>query len=274
MPHAYISLTDLKARLAITDTTDDTALRQAIESASAALDNAYNRRFQPYTATRYYTAERAGWLPVDDLLAVTTLKTLTTNSNGTRTYGNTWSSTDYDLLPYDAADEREPYTRIETNPAGAYSFPTERRGVEIAGTWGYCLDTVQVGTLGAAISDTTGLTVTMSSSPTGEALQTLLIDSEQVYLTSVSGTTYTLDGRGANGTTAATHLISTAVYAYRYPAPVVEAAALLAARYFRRKDAPFGMVGSPEAGIERIAATDPDVKRLMQPYARFLMAGV
>src|SRR3990167_2786899 len=215
MPFAFINRDDLKTALGITDTTDDTALRRAIEAATRQIDDKLDRRFHPYTATRYYTARDYDWLMVDDLLTVTTLKTLTTNSSGTRTYGNTWATTDYDLEPYDAADGREPFTAIRANPSGAYTYPTDRRGVEVVGLWGFWLETVSVGTLGAAISDTTGLTVTMTAGHSVKALHTLLIDTEQVYVASVATNTLTLDARGANGSTAATHSNGAAVVAYR-----------------------------------------------------------
>lgn len=276
MPHAYVNLTDMKTLLGIAtaDTTDDARLRSCIEAASVALDTAYNRRFQPYTATRYYTARATNALKVDDLLSVTTLKTLTTNSNGTRTYGDTWSATDYDLWPYDAPYDREPYTQIEVNPGGSYAFPSDARGVEVVGTWGYFQDvSLSVGTLGAAISDAAATAATMTAGHGVKALHTLRIGAEDLYVTAVSTNTLTTE-RGQNGTTAATASNGATVYVHRYPSPVVESCVILATRLFRRKDAPFGVIGSAEFGLERIAANDPDVKRLMMPFARYRMAAV
>lgn len=272
MPHAYVDLTTLKARLSVSDTTDDAVLRGCIEAASVALDNGYNRRFQPYQATRYYTAETPLLLPVNDLLSVTSLKTLTSNSSGSRVYGNTWAATDYDLEPYDAPDDREPYTQIWTNPSGSYTFPSDRRGVEIIGTWGYGLDVVAASTAAEAMDATeTGYDVT--SGAAFAVGQTIRADDEQMYITGIATNTLTVE-RGVNGTTAATHETGITLYRYRYPSPVSEAAVILAARLFRRKDAPFGVLGSPEFGLERIAADDPDVKRMMRPYARFALAAV
>lgn len=270
MAYAFVSLNDLKTRLGITDTTDDATLRTCIEAASRSLETTYNQRFQPYTATRYLTADRSGVVRVDGLLSVTSIKTLTQNSAGTRTYGNTWATTDYDLAPYDAAYDREPYTRIEVNPAGLYTFPTDARGVEVVGVWGYYLDTI-VATTAAEAMDTSETGYDVTSGAAFETLQTVLSDSEQMYITSISSNTLTVE-RAVNGTTAASHLTAISLYTYRYPEPVVEACVILAARLFRRKDAPFGVVGSPEFGLERIAASDPDVKRLMRPYERWIMA--
>lgn len=269
MPHGYVSLDDMKRMLDIGDTTDDARLRSCIEAASEALDTTYNRRFQPYTATRYYTAKATRALKIDDLLSVTALKTLTTNSGGSRVYGDTWDSTDYGLWPYDAPFSREPYTQIEANPGGRFSFPLASRGVEVTGTWGYTLDLVAAGVAAEAlgVADTT---YDVSSGAAFAPLQTILVDDEQMYITGITNDTLTVE-RGVNGTVAAEHEDAVALYTYRYPRPVVEACIILAVRLFRRKDAPFGVVGSPEFGLERAVASDPDIRRLMSPFARYTM---
>lgn len=54
------------------------------------------------------------------------------------------------------------------------------------------------------------------------------------------------------------------------PGAVVSATLLQASRLFKRKDAPFGIAGSPETGSELrlLAAVDPDVAVILQPYKR------
>lgn len=265
--HSYLSLTDIKERLTIENTTDDTSLRSACQGATRLIDRHCGRRFQPQTATRYATARDASWLSVEDLLTVTSLKTLTTNSNGTRTYGDTWATTDYDLLPFDAPDDEEPYFLIRTNPAGLFSFPTEARGVEVVGVWGYWLDTTVATTLGAAITTTTATTFTATSGAALEALQTILVDSEQMYITGISSNTITVD-RGVNGTTAATHSSGADVAVYRYPDDLVEATAIEAVRLWRRRDAPFGVVGDANTGMVRIARVDSDVAEIVSRFVK------
>lgn len=187
--NGYCTLAELKARLAITDSVDDGVLEAVIEAASRAIDNWTDRVFYATTATRYFTAEDGDLLFVDDLLAVTTLKTISQNSAGTRTYGDTWAAADYDLEPFNST----PKTRIRINPGGAYAFATEAKGVEIAGSWGYA---------------------------------------------------------------------STA------PDAINEACLLQAARLFKRKDAPFGVAGTPETGAMTLPRLDPDVRMLLEPYRR------
>ena len=51
------------------------------------------------------------------------------------------------------------------------------------------------------------------------------------------------------------------------PAPIVEATALQATRLYKRKDAPFGVIGSTELGqLMTISKIDPDVKSMIAPY--------
>lgn len=56
------------------------------------------------------------------------------------------------------------------------------------------------------------------------------------------------------------------------PAPIREATLLQATRLFKRKDAPFGVTGSPEHGqLQTISRVDPDVKELLAPFVRWNM---
>lgn len=50
------------------------------------------------------------------------------------------------------------------------------------------------------------------------------------------------------------------------PGGVTQAATLLAARLYRRKDSPEGVLGSSEWGAVRVSRLDPDVEGLIAPY--------
>lgn len=137
------SLTDEAAGQSITirdvsdDETADSILEDAIEAASRAIDNHTGRRFYAASETRYYTARDPRCLYIDDLLSVTTLKT---DDDGDRVYESTWTTSDYDLMPFNATLETPPapYSWIETTPNGDQSFPVEvAKGVEVAGSFGY-----------------------------------------------------------------------------------------------------------------------------------------
>ncbi len=190
--NGYATLAELKVRVGITDTGDDAVLEAVIEAASRAIDGETGRVFYAATATRYFTAEDSELLFVDDLLSVTTLKA---DEDGDRTYETAWAVTDYDLEPYNST----PYTRIQIAPKGTRTFPTGRRGVEIAGSWGY---------------------------------------------------------------------------AATAPDAINEACLLMAARLFKRKGAPFGVLMNPDLGTARIPQIDPDVKLLLKPFVRLSIGAV
>jgi hypothetical protein len=138
--NGYCTLPELKVRLDITDTEDDDTLEAVIEAVSRQIDGWCGRFF--YAAdeeTRYYTAERNDYLIVDDIQAVTgSVTSIMTDADGDRTYEDTWATTDYDLMPYNAANSDVPvYTYIMPSPAGNYVFPTMPKGVQIIADFGF-----------------------------------------------------------------------------------------------------------------------------------------
>lgn len=126
------------------DTQDDPAIEAVITAISRAIDDICGRRFYVATETRYYTAERSDYLRIDDLISITTDR-LKTDEDGDRTYEIVWATTDYDLMPLNAAVNGEPYTWLETTPKGSYSFPKGiKKGVEINGSFGYTIATPDI----------------------------------------------------------------------------------------------------------------------------------
>ena len=57
-------------------------------------------------------------------------------------------------------------------------------------------------------------------------------------------------------------------YASTAPHDIREACLIQASRLFKRKDAPFGVAGTPEAGQMMLPALDPDVRALLRKYRR------
>jgi hypothetical protein len=272
MPWSYVSRDSLKRRLGDSLTTDDATYREVLEGVTRGIDDLCGRTFRISLATRYYASQMSRVLLIADadLLAITTLAT---DLDFDGVYETTWTeTTDYRLAPYNAAADLAPYWKIECAPFGQKWFPSFVRSTQVIGKWGYFEDLGSAGTLGAAISTTSTTSVTMTAGHGIEALQTILIDSEQLYVTAVTTNTLTVD-RGVNGTTAATHSNGATVQFYRYPATVREAAVIQAARIFRRKDAPFGITGSPEFGqTALIARIDPDVKQMLSPIRHLAVA--
>lgn len=137
--NGYCTTAELKTRLGIADSTNDTALDNVITAVSRVIDEDTGRRFYAASETRYYTAEWSDMVKVHDLLSLTSLYT---DEDGDRTYERTWSATDYDLEPVNAALDGKPYTRIMIAPDGLYAFPVGiRRGVKVTGSFGYTATT-------------------------------------------------------------------------------------------------------------------------------------
>lgn len=186
--------------LSTADTADDARIEAIVTAVSRHIDDWTGRRFYTSTAdeTRYFTAHCEEYLDAGDLLSVTTLRTDASNN---RTYGSTWSSTDFELEPVNApyASTPQPYTSIHTAPNAAYWFPAGvRRAVQVIGRWGY----------------------------------------------------------------------STAA-----PDVVREACLIQVGRVFRRRDSPFGIAGSLDAGTIKLSAQlDPDVKAMLSPLRRITIA--
>jgi len=273
--YSYLSVEALKPYLNDTTNRADAEYRRALEAVSRQIDDWLDRTFQPYTATQYYTADDPNCLMVDDLLSVTSIKL---DQAGTRTYATSMSTSDYELAPYNAAAKDQPYTIIETQPQAQYVFIDTPRGVQVVGNWGYWNRRT---TLACTVSATTGISTastsfTASAPGVIETGQTLLIDSEQVYVTGVSGSVVSID-RAQNGTTLATHSTGTTLQRYEYPSPIVEACRIQATRLYKRRDAPFGSFAGPTdltENVVEVSRLDPDVEQLIMNYHRKSWLGV
>lgn len=174
----------------------DPIMEQIINATSRAIDKYCKRRFYSATQTRYFNANCYDAVFIDDLTTATTVKT---DQDGDGTFETTWASGDYKLWPFNALTDGEPYMEIRISSNGTYYFPTSvEKGVEIAGSWGYC----------------------------------------------------TIDN---------------------LPPAVKEACLIMAARLYKRKDAPFGITGPNEFGQQTIVDKfDSDVKMLLTPFKRLV----
>lgn len=271
MPNLYLALNTFKDATGHKNAVDDTRILAVLDAISRQTELRTGNRFYSETRTRVYTARESCSLLVDNLLAVTSLKT---DGDGDRTYEDTWAATDYDLDPANALYESPPapYWEICTTPDGDYRFPVGvKRGVQVVGRWGY-YEVLEVSDslLNGAIASTTATTITVDDGPRDFSIgHTLLIDSEQIYVRNVVDDTLTVT-RGVNGTTPATHADDAAISIYTYPI-VSEAVLLQASRILQRKDAPFGVTGSAELGTIRITGLDLDVRQLLEPVSRIVV---
>jgi len=164
-----------------------------------------------------------------------------TTSDGTVTW--TCSPTNYILYGGGLEDSynKLPKTRIQINPNGEYgSFANGVGiGVEITGVWGYgdgisatpyVIDT----TISEAL-DTSETDVDVTAITNLNGGNTILIDSEQMYVYSYATLTLTVE-RGVNGTTAAEHDTATSLYIYQYPADIRQACIDLSTALYQLRD--------------------------------------
>ena len=278
MANSYVTLDVFKSSgvLNITGTGDDARLLALLESVSRLIDRYCNRHFYVLSATRKFDGDGTQSLLLPDLVSVDA-SGLKTDDNKDRTFETTWAATDYLLLPSNADPatamnpQSRPYSRLEvdTDAGTKADWPAGRQTVQIAGQWGYWRHLKRASETANAIADATTTTVTVSSRTDVEAGHTLLIDSEQLYISSYSGDTLTVV-RGVNGTTAASHSGSSAIDIYEYPAPIVEAAIIQAARLWRRKDSAYsGAIGMPETGRAKVlGGLDADVQLMLSQYRK------
>jgi hypothetical protein len=135
----YCTLEQVKAALALpsSNMVNDLAIDDLIDAISRAIDEACDTQFFASTQTRHYTAEYPWALLVDDLLALTSLRT---DADGDGVYELTWSASDFLLSPLNAQSSStpRPYWQVATRISGARIFPIGvPAGVEIVGSWGF-----------------------------------------------------------------------------------------------------------------------------------------
>ena len=250
MAHTYAHVGEFKGY--VTDsgataygTQSDALILAYLESASRRLDGFCGRSrfgsgFGPRTASNRYDSNGDARLDLDDdLLTITSVTVLAGTGGASSTLTE---DTDYYAEPYGRDQKRHLLLHGLTN----VTFSAGWRTVTVAGTAGYSnTRRTATATLGAAISSTTATTFTIGGTDDLALGMTLRIDSEDLYLRARSGTTATVD-RGANGTTAATHLNGAAIVYYVYPEGVTPGTLQVAHRRWRARDA--GLTGDYGGG--------------------------
>jgi hypothetical protein len=221
--------------LCITSSAKDTELLFTLEGASREVEtpDMANRVFYVETDTRYFPASNTREMQVDDLLSVTSF-TADTDRDGTYD-GQTWTeglTEDFYLFPLNSW----PATSIKRSANGEFCFTNGDDLYKIAGSWGYGdgqrsepWDTTSIT---VTVADATTTTIDLSDEGTIAVGQTILVESEQMYVTAVTsdGSDEATVERGVNGTTAVAHAAALASTA-SYPADVVRATLYLAAEY-------------------------------------------
>lgn len=151
----YVTATQLKTRLGIGDTTDDTAAGEAVLAASRALEKHCNRVFgrQDTATARVYPVGRTSQtIHVDDFWTTSGMS-VAIDTAGDGTYATAWTSAYYQLEPLNGMADGEsgwPYSRIvATNffTLVAY-YGRVRAPVQVTAKWGWAA--VPAGVLSAA----------------------------------------------------------------------------------------------------------------------------
>jgi hypothetical protein len=142
--NGYCSLAQVRSELGVAsaDTDQDSMIELAVEAASRQIDGHCGRRFwQDSTVkTREYHAENAYCVEVDDISTATAL-VVKIDDDADGTFETTLTvSTDFILLPTNAADDTpvRPFTEIHT--VDTYYFPRPsngRPGVQVTAQFGW-----------------------------------------------------------------------------------------------------------------------------------------
>jgi hypothetical protein len=241
-------------------TASDAVLLDVLASASRRVDefvarSGFGSGFGPRIGTNRYDGTGDAKLQLhDDLLTLTSVDVLDGTGGTSRTFTD---EDDFYKQPYDTS----PYRRLLLHGEGTYSIWTPgKRVVSIPGSWGYQSVTEDAGTTLNEEVDDSETDVDVASGAAIAIGQTLLIDSEQMYVKSISTNTLTIE-RGANGTTAATHSNGASIDRYLYPDDVEDATLLVAQRRWRSKEA--GLTGDFGGGnIPVVAHRDSEMSIL------------
>ena len=293
--HTYATSDDLRDYLAGTSyssawTSDAGAIRRILEASSRRIDDyCGGGTFGPQTETRYYdigsgtlrnspqyttssdtgnlttTTSTAGVIPLDGWMISSTTVTAygatdrATSETLTEGYAN-----DFFLMPYNF----NPKTILKLNEDTTKGFDAGQQTLSVVAEWGYTANTLSV-TTSDAISSTTATSVSVSSATDLGPAQTILIDSEQLYITAISGNTLTVE-RAVNGSTGATHSGGASLSRYDYPELVVQACLDLSKIVFRDRD--MGTVTSIGAGEAAITSAEGEIQSILMTLDQYRVA--
>jgi hypothetical protein len=136
--NGYCTLAELKASLALSDSTDNAALEAAISAVSRNIDDLTGRFFYAdgttsQTVVYYYTPKSSGKLYTDDFTSITEVAQDTTYN---RTYSTVWTAADYGYEPINNPRSGAPYNQLIA--FGSYAFPVNQpQSIRVTGVFGW-----------------------------------------------------------------------------------------------------------------------------------------
>lgn len=227
----YATLVRMRQTLLLTSTSQDGLLMAALEAASRSIDRDTHRQFYIETATRFFDGQLdrdPDRMVIDDFLS---LSAVGVDTDADDVYDDqTWvEDTDYRTWPFNEFPKLE----LWLHPNGNFGFNSFQKGWSITGEWGYAKSTTptDASATTGTVATTDGTTLVLSVEDGLEPGQTILVGSERMFVSAVSGTNATVV-RKVNGSTAAIHASATVIKVYNYPALVVEACVTNAARLY------------------------------------------
>ena len=294
--HLYADSYDFRAYMSGTDhvtdwDSDEAPIVRVLGSASKRIDSYLGRSFGIRTETHTYDIGRgalrndrtfrgygneindypdywssklsgAGIILLGDWLATATTVTAygqtarTTSTVLTEGIGNGFL-----LEPYN----RSPKTLLKLEEDTTASLYGGQQTLTILGEWGWQTDKVSLSTADE-ISSTTTAAVSVTSGAGTYAGDTIIIDTEQLYVSAVSGNNLTVI-RGVNGTTAATHSGGVAYYKWKYADDVTQAALDIARTYWRSRDAGLtSIIGTGEMAMSNPAREENAILKRLDHY--------
>lgn len=270
--NTYVGIDDLKQRMGITGTSNDGVLWMTLNAASRAVDRYCNRHFFVLEETRLFDIDDPLQVTIPDLISVTEFLE---DLDGDRVFETLRTASDYALYPLNASPGSKsgrPYGRIRSD-LGTTSTPFSigRSRLSIEGRWGYRFQLVDTG---STVSSGGGISASVTIIPVDAVTEiqagiTIVIGDEQMFVRQVNGTNVSVK-RGLNGSVATTHVDTSPITFISIPSEVAEATALLAARYWKSKDATSGgFAGVSGFGSIRVRpGFDTEIEQLLAPLRK------
>lgn len=279
--HTYANLAEFKDYITktgstvLTDAQNDARRLSILEDVSRLVDfkahrSIYGSGFGPRLGTNRYDGDGCNELFLrDDLFAVTSVTIRPTTGSST-TYSPV-IDTDYYGAGF-GGSYALPYRRLILHGQGTPTvFGRGYRVTDVVGTWSYPYLTRVIAVTTSEALDDAETGVDVSAATDLAAGTTILVDSEQMYVTAVSGTTLTVE-RGVNGTTAASHLTAAAITRYVYDPAVHNLTLRLGLRRWKARDA--GADGTDGGGdVPMTSAREGEDTIIRRGLGRLMLVG-
>ena len=275
---SFATLDQLRSRrgLGVSDTSDNQTLIQKLRTASAEIEQVCAREFIPTREIRLFDWQGAKeirfrgfdalviYSVTDGMGVAANLSAINWLGSGNNTYGP-WYGGDVDIAQGSFLTYRT----------------TKTRAIQVDALWGYHDEYStawrdSTDTLSAAITTTTATTLTVNNAAGADAWgltprfsvgNLIQVDTEWMWIVGISTNTLTVV-RGAQGTTAATHLISAPISVYVPPADITDICLRWASWLFTQDSTSYGKTIVGPFGMTVPAGAPPDLVDALSNYRK------